>query len=409
MNDPRRVTMAQAGRRLRICHVFPWFSIKFAGGTSDFMFKIAKAQLKAGHEVVIYSGAYRFDQELAASLPEAIFRVVPSYLDGAGFSIMPDLPALASREVPTFDVVHMHVFRTFQNVVLYRACRRSGVPYVVDAHGAVPYYRRKRTLKRLFDRIWGRRMLRDAACILAETEVGVAEYLEIDPALDRSRITVLSPPFDTEPFSRLPARGAFRQQQGIGDDEALILFLGRIHHIKGNDFLIRGFAELLRRGRNSRLVLVGPDGGHEQECRRLAAELGIAERVLFAGFLSGNAKLSALVDADIVAQMSRQEQGAWAPIEAVLCGTPIIVSAHTGAGEDVRRLDAGWTADFDDVPGLADQLGYILDHRDEARVRTLRAKAHIERSLSFDTRVNEYTNLYTGRCNGVIAGGEAGG
>jgi len=379
---------------LTICHPFLFFSIRFAGGTCDLIFKIAKAQAKGGHKPVIYSGDYKFDAELAESLKGADFRVVRSYLDRAGFSIMPSLIGLARREVPTFDIVHMHVFRTFQNVVLHHFCRKFNVPYVMDAHGAVPYYRRKRIIKRIFDRLWGRRLLREADALIAESNVGVDEYLAIDPQLERSRILVLSPPFDTEPFANLPARGLFRKAFGIGPDEPVVAFLGRVHHIKGNDFLIRGFAELARRRKNARLVIIGGDDGHMSACKMLARELGVSDRVLFVGFLSDDKKLSALVDADIVAQMSRQEQGAWAPIEAVLCGTPIVVTAHTGAGEDVRRLDAGYLVDFGDVPGLAGRLDHILNHYDEAKAKTLKAKNYVERNLSFDSRLGEYIAVY---------------
>lgn len=379
---------------LKICHAFLFFSIRFAGGTCDLMYKIAKAQANAGHKPIIYTGDYKLDSELVASIPEADVRVEKSHLDKAGFSIMPGLPARCRAELPSIDVVHMHVFRTYQNAVLYHFCRKFNVPYVMDAHGAVPYYRRKRGLKKLFDKWWGRRILQDAAFLLAETQVGVQEYLDIDPTLDPSRIVVLSPPFDTDQFANPPARGAFRTSLGIGADDPVIMFLGRVHHIKGNDFLIKGFAEMMKTRQTGKLVIVGSDDGHMVECKALAKELGVEDKVIFAGFLSGDRKLSALVDADVVAQMSRQEQGAWAPIEAVLVGTPIIVTAHTGSGEDIRRLDAGETVDFDDVPQLARKLEGLLNDREAAKARTMKAKAFIEANLSFKTRVGEYIDLY---------------
>lgn len=379
---------------MKICHAYLFFSIKFAGGTSDLMYKICKAEAKLGHQPVVYSGKYKFDHELADSLPGAEFRIVRSWFDRIGFSIMPGLIPLARCEIPGFDVVHMHVFRTFQNLVLFHYCRKYNVPYVVDAHGAVPYFRRKRLIKRLYDRLWGYRLLHDAAALVAETEVGGREYLDIDPTLDPSKIVVISPPFDTDEFQELPERGEFRRRYGIGLDEKVILFLGRVHHIKGNDFLIKGFAELARRRDNSRLVIVGGDDGHMDECKALAGQLGVADRVLFTGFLAGEQKNSALVDADIVAQMSRQEQGAWAPFEAVLCGTPIIVTDHTGAGEDVRRVEAGYTVAFDDVTGLAGKIEYILDHYEEAKAKTQKAKKFIETKMSMNARANEYIELY---------------
>lgn len=378
---------------IKVCHAFIFFSVRFAGGTSDLMYKICKAQVKSGLQPVVYTGDYQFDAELASMLSGVVFRVTRSWLDRMGYSIMPSLISLAHRDIQAFDVVHMHVFRTFQNLVLYHYCRKYGVPYIIDAHGAVPYYRHKRVLKWLFDLIWGRRMLRNAAKLIAETKVGVDEYKAIDPEIDDERLTVLSPPFDTDEFADLPERGLFRREYGIKEKD-VIMFLGRVHQIKGNDFLIKGFTELMKRRKSCRLLIVGSDDGHKDECEALAANLGVSDSVTFVGFLDSEKKVSALVDADIVAQMSRQEQGAWAPFEAVLCGTPIIVTSHTGAGEDVKRVDAGYLVDFDDVQGLAECMEWILTHKDEARAKTVRAKAFIEQNLSLNQRVHEYTKLY---------------
>ena len=379
---------------MKICHAFIFFSIRFAGGTSDLMYKICKAQVKQGHKPVVYSGHYKFDQELADSLTGTEFRVAQSWLDTAGFSIMPGLSKLLRKEIRSFDVVHLHVFRTFQNVMLYRYCKKHNIPFVIDAHGAVPYYTRKNFIKKLFDRIWGYQMLRDADFLIAETEVGVQEYLDVDPDLDRERIVVISPPFDTDEFEVLPEKGEFRKAHGISLVKKVIMFLGRVHHIKGNDFLIKGFADMCKRRDDCLLVIVGGDDGHMDECKTLAEELGIKDKVMFTGFIGGNEKNSALIDADIVVQMSRQEQGAWAPFEAVLCGTPIIVTEHTGAGEDVRRVDAGETVEFDNVSQLSGVMEDILDNPQKAREKTLKAKDFIENKMSMNARAQEYIDVY---------------
>lgn len=379
---------------MKICHAFLFFSIKFAGGTSDLMYKICKAQIKQGQDPCILTGNHNFDQQLAETIPQVRFEVVKSYLDKEGFSIMPSLPFILSKEISGFDVVHMHVFRTFQNVLLYYYCKKHNVPYLVDAHGAVPYYHRKNRLKQLFDRLWGRRILQDAGLLIAETEVGVQEYLECDPSIPRKRIRVISPPFDTDEFEELPLKGGFRKKYLIDTSKKIIMFLGRVHHIKGNDFLIRGFAELCKMRDDVILAIVGSDDGHMDECKRLTKELRISEHVLFTGFIAGAEKNEALVDADIVAQMSRQEQGAWAPFEAVLCGTPIMVSRGTGSAEDVERLDAGELVTFGDIDDFVSAANNILSNYEAAKKRTLQAKAYIEENMSMNARSEEYIDAY---------------
>jgi len=379
---------------MNICHAFLFFSIRFAGGTSDLMYKICKAQEKQGHHPIIYSGDYNFDHELAKKLPNTTFRIARSYLDKLGFSIMPSLKKTIYADRENVDIVHMHVFRTYQNVILYYFCKKNKIPYVVDAHGAVPYYEKKRLLKKLFDLIWGYKILSGAYCLIAETEVGVNEYLEISSKIEKSKIEVLSPPFDTDEFEKLPSRGSFRQKFNIPPNIKLIMFLGRVHHIKGNDFLIEAFAEYSKNNTDTVLAIVGSDDGHMEECKELASKLNISDRVLFTGFIGGSEKNQALVDADLVCQMSRSEQGAWAPFEAVLCGTPIIVSEHTGAGEDVKRVNAGATVTFGDVDEMVEKMTEVFNNYENVKEATLKAKKFIEENLSMNARVFEYIDIY---------------
>lgn len=379
---------------MKILHAFIFFSIKHAGGTSDLMFKIAKAQKKAGLSPIILSGDYKFDYELADNLPGVEFIICKSFFDKLGFSLMPSMIWKLFLLRKDIDVVHMHVYRTFQNVILYIFCKIYSIPYVMDAHGAVPYHKNKNLLKKVFDLIIGKKILRDAKHLVAETIVGRDEYTSLMPSLIPEEIIVLSPPFDTDEFLSLPDKGIFRDKYNIDKDLKVVMFLGRIHYIKGNDFLIKGFAEALKIRSDLFLILVGPDDGHMEECKHLVTELGITENVLFTGFLGGEHKNSALVDADIVVQLSRFEQGAWAPLEGVLCKTPIIVTSDTGTGEDVKRINAGYLVDFDDNQMLAKTIIKIIDNYDDAQSLTNTARNYIIDNLSMNARVNEYTELY---------------
>ena len=237
-------------------------------------------------------------------------------------------------------------------------------------------------------------MLKDATILVAETEVGKKEYTDLLDKLSSENIAILSPPFDTDEFLILPEKTIFRKKFGIPLEKKVIMFLGRIHYIKGNDFLIRGFAEALKKRTDLHLVLVGSDDGHMEECEDLVRSLGIEENVIFTGFLAGKEKNSALVDADIVVQLSRFEQGAWAPLEGVLCKTPIIVTSNTGTGEDVKRIKAGYLVDFDDDEGLAATILSVFNNYDEAMNITLEARTHIIDNLSMNARIHEYTELY---------------
>lgn len=379
---------------MNVLHSYLFFSIKFAGGTSDLMYKILKAQSKNGQKPVLLTGDYRFDEELFARLNNVAIIKSKSFFDAAGFSIMPLLLVDLIKNREKFDVVHMHIYRTFQSALLYIFCCIFNKRYIIDAHGAVPYHQNKIVLKKLFDLLIGKRMLKNAHCLVAETEVGKQEYLEICPELNPEKIRVLSPPFDTDEFDPIPSENEFRKKFQIPADKKLITFLGRLHYIKGNDFLINGFEKLKQKRSDCHLVLVGPDDGHEAVLRQMVSEKELESDVTFTGFMGGSDKNEALVASDIVVQLSRFEQGAWAPMEGVLCGTPIVVTAHTGTGEDVARLNAGYTVAFDDVEMLADTFNNILVNYKTALDLTNKARTFIIQNLSMNARVNEYYRLF---------------
>jgi glycosyltransferase involved in cell wall biosynthesis len=142
------------------------------------------------------------------------------------------------------------------------------------------------------------------------------------------------------------------------------------------------------------LVIVGSDDGYLARLKRQIKKLRLSDKVYFPGFLSGQDKLSALVDADVVVQPSRYEQALWAPIEAVLCGTPIIVTKNTGAREDVEKMGAGYLVDFGDKKQLVSTLQSILDEPLEAQAKVQAGREYINANLTLNKKVEEYEKLY---------------
>jgi len=159
--------------------------------------------------------------------------------------------------------------------------------------------------------------------------------------------------------------------------------------------LIKGFVELVKdSSKDYTLCLIGSDDGYLKQTKELIKKFNIEDKVKYIGFLSGDEKNDALYDSDLVVQLSRLEQGAWAPIESVLCGTPILVTRNTGSGEDVKKLDAGALVDFGNIKDFKKIVEEIFDNYDFWVAKTLNAKNYILKNLSFNARINEYIDLY---------------
>ena len=384
---------------MKVLHVFDLFSlVGRGGGTVDVLYRLSRALSQRGHEVVIYTTDFELDQGYIDSLPEVKVYPFRCWSSLATFYLIPGMIGEAKKKLKDFDVVHLHCFRSFQNIVIHHYAKKYGVPYVVDAHGSTLRLARGRRglkwlLKWLFDIAFGYRILEDASKVIAETEVGVSEYKELGVDQDKI-VSIPALPFGIEEFSQLPPPGRFRSKYNIKDKQ-IVLFLGRIHWIKGLDFLVESFYELAKYRSQAILVIVGPDNGYKSTLDKLINNLDLSDKVLFTGFLGGEGKLSALVDADVVVQTSIHEQGAGAPLEAVLCNTPIIVSSNSGAGEDVRKIDAGYLVEYGNKSELRDTIQYILDDPDEAQSKTQKARDYIISNLSWQKQVEKYEKLYS--------------
>jgi len=125
-----------------------------------------------------------------------------------------------------------------------------------------------------------------------------------------------------------------------------LLFLGRIHPIKGLDLLLPAWRAVQDRFPEWRLVVAGNDDGYYgksgylNELRTLAQELNL-QRVAFVGQLRGLNKLSAYRDADLFVLPSYSENFGMTVAEALAAGTPAIVT-HGAPWEGLNQHNAGW-------------------------------------------------------------------
>jgi glycosyltransferase involved in cell wall biosynthesis len=373
---------------VRILQTFDFLSLPKGGGTVDIVYKLSRALANRGHEVTICTGDYEYDSNYAEALGNVNIDLHRSWINRYGFYIMPSLLKLDVRD---YDVIHLHCYRSFQNRVVCSKAVKYGIPYVLDAHGStVDLPGGKRFLRRAYDMLFGLDTLAHARILIAETEVGSSEYLRL--GADERKIRVLHPSIDATEFSVLPKVGTFRNEYGIGK-KFLVLFVGRIHHLKGIDILVRAVKQLQDKGEEVCLVVVGSDGGYLDELLQLITRLRVFD-VLFTGFLDGSNKLAALVDADVLVQPSRNEAGIRPSLEALLCGTPVIVTQDTGAGRKIAEFDGGLLFESGDVDSLARSLLVVRHAPETVQRMTEQAKGYVFANLALERQVAEYEGLY---------------
>lgn len=165
---------------------------------------------------------------------------------------------------------------------------------------------------------------------------------------------------DTNWFSPSSRREASACRRGDGPT---VVHVSNFRAVKRVPWLVRAFARSLQ-GRSATLVLVG-DGPELPECRNVARELKISDRVVFLGERDILPEL--LAPADVFALSSSSESFGLSALEAMSCGTPVVATDVGGVGEVVEHGVTGLLAKPDDLDGFATHLASLLFSPERAR------------------------------------------
>ncbi len=135
-------------------------------------------------------------------------------------------------------------------------------------------------------------------------------------------------------------------------DEKVVTFLGRITMQKGPEYFVEAAAKVLQRTHNIRFCMAG-SGDMMNAMIRLAAERGIADRFHFPGFQRGKQVYEAYKNSDVFVMPSVSEPFGIAPLEAMQCGCPCIISKQSGCGEILSNVIK---VDYWDIDAMADAI-----------------------------------------------------
>ena len=135
-------------------------------------------------------------------------------------------------------------------------------------------------------------------------------------------------------------------------DEKVVTFLGRITMQKGPEYFIEAAKRVLDRSRNIRFCFAG-SGDMLNAMIELAAAYGIADRCHFPGFQRGKQVYECYKNSDVFVMPSVSEPFGIAPLEAMQCGCPSIISKQSGCGEILTNVIK---VDYWDIDAMADAI-----------------------------------------------------
>jgi glycosyltransferase involved in cell wall biosynthesis len=383
------------------------------GGPPRVVFDLARALVQRGHDVTVVTTDALDQGKRIAELEEVSHgvRVVRfrNLSNRVAFHLKIFLPlgmrSWLRQHVREYDVVHLFDARTLLNGWAAEAAVDSGVPFFASVWGSLPRGDGWRGLiKDVYDHSFGPTHYHKAAGFLAQNEHEAELYAEYGAPRERIQIWPLA--VDPADFDKLPARGAFRARLGIGADVPLVLFVGRIHELKGLDPLLRAFAAAKRKVPAAQIAVVGRDDGYLAQMNALARELGIEASLHFVGPLYGDEVIPAYVDASVFAiTPTHFEETSLASLAACAAGTPILINDRCGVPW-LDEYDAGRC-----VPHSQEALNAALSELLADRAALARMGANARRMIAerflMPRVVDQLVGLYRGAAERYGAAGAA--
>lgn len=324
------------------------------GGPPKVLFTLAKALTKFGITVNVIT-TDSLGEERSAKLEETIDGIkiyrLPTLSNTLAYKLnffyAPQIPGKIDEILQKSDTVLFSDTRSVFNWQFYLHVKHKKIPYGVFAFGQIPWGLGVRSvIKKIFDLMWVTHFIRSASFRFAQTEHERDMYQKyFGVPKDKTKLLPLPvESVDTKPDENEVER--FRKKWQIGINDKVIIFVGRIHYLKGVDILIKSIKDVLKTDKHVKLLIVGRDDGYLGKLMDIISE-DIKKQIIFTGALYGeDAKAAYLASSCFCITPRFYEETSTAALEALAQGIPVINTPEADIPL-LQEYDAGRTVDND--------------------------------------------------------------
>ncbi len=324
--------------------------------------------IKSSLTPYISAGQYSREYRKNSLYGQTLFEEVKRYAEAA--------EEIAREE--EFDLIHCHDWLTYEAGI--RAKKISNKPLVAHIHATE------------FDRtgglganreVWAaeKKGMEAADCIMAVsayTKNKVIEHYDINP----SKIKVIHNAVER-------SEDWVNEDFGIKKNSKVVLFLGRITLQKGPDYFVNAAKKVVEHEPNVTFVMAG-SGDMDRFVIEKSAEMGLAEKFVFTGFLKGDDLKRIYKMADVYVMPSVSEPFGITALEAIDNKTPIIISKNSGVSEIIGNC---LRVDFWDVDQLTNKIVGVLRYNELADEMSQNAYQELSK-ISWQNTANKCIDAY---------------
>ena len=244
-------------------------------------------------------------------------------------------------DVGQSSLISCHLFYRYHVHWVNQICREYNIPYWFVPHGVLdPWVMTYgTTAKKIFWSSGGRRFLDEASTVIFST---TAERDKAASQFELPGAEVIPWPVEVvDVSSRQEHRESIRRDLGIPADARTLIFFGRLHSMKRPLETIRAIAAV--NAPELHLIVVGNDQDVSlQDCRKVAEEEHIADRVHLVGPVYGDVKYHYLFAADAYVSLSWRENFNHTAAESLSAGLPAILSSGNDLQSDIAKAGCSW-------------------------------------------------------------------
>ena len=314
-----------------------------------------------------FHNKYKFSGKYGTNLMEEVVR----------YSMVGGTLALQNN----FDVIHAHDWLTYLAGIA--AKRVSGKPLVIHVH-ATEYDRTGENVN---------------TQVYAIEQMGMREADKVITVSDWTRNIVINK-YGIDPEKVVTVHNAvdFSNRETLvakrGVPEKTVTFLGRITFQKGPEYFIEAAHKVIQKTNNVRFVMAGSGDLLNRSIRRVA-QLGMADKFHFTGFLRGADVQKMFALSDVYVMPSVSEPFGISPLEAMQSNVPTIISKQSGVAEVLKYAIK---VDFWDIDALADAIYGLVTYPAIAKMAGEKGYDEVN-SLKWDHAAAKIKDVYQAAMN----------
>ncbi|AFV22749.1 glycosyl transferase group 1 [Methanolobus psychrophilus R15] len=383
---------------MKILYIVSGFAPSWGlGGGVKASYELSREMASKGHDVIVYTTdifdhktRLSFDYKNWDGVKAYYFRTSSKFLAKMQFNFSPKLIYALYKNISSYNVIHIHEYRTVNSTLTAYLAKKNGVPYILQPHGSLPTTIGSGKFKKIYDFVCGSNILKNATILIALNKMETKQYQDLN--VDEKRIKIVPNGINICEFKNLPPKGIFKNKYGINDTEKVILYLGRIDKIKGIDLLVDSFYDIINELDDVRLVIVGPDTGYLKQLKDQIKSLNLQNNVIFPGPLYGMDKLEAYVDSDVYVLPSVYDMFPNTVFEACACGIPVIVTDRCGIS-DIIKDKVGRVVKYD-KNDLSNSIYDILNDKHLSENYGVEGKLMVNQYYNWSIIASNLENIY---------------